>query len=133
MESLRIDADLAEPGLRLTRLRRVDLSGSVGCGQPPVWTLLDFEAAEERAEALAAALAAVLLREGGWYADFHGGGERYVIFAGRSFRYPEGDAAGREEAVAYGEASACRRVSSTGAECPGPGRGLVADQMVNID
>lgn len=102
VESLRIDADFDPPGVRLTRLRRIDVSGSVGAGQPTVWTLLDFAAADERAEDVAAALAAVLLHEGGWYADFRTDGERHVVFAGRSFRYAEGDAAGRDEAVAYG-------------------------------
>jgi hypothetical protein len=102
VESLRIDADFGPPGVRLTRLRRIDVSGSVGEGQPTVWTLLDFEAADERAEDVAAALAAVLLHEGGWYADFRTDGERHLVFAGRSFRYAEGDAAGRDEAVAYG-------------------------------
>jgi hypothetical protein len=51
---------------------------------------------------VAAALAAALLPDGGWYADFRTEAEHFVIFAGRIFTYVKGDAAGREEAAAYG-------------------------------
>jgi hypothetical protein len=59
-------------------------------------------APEERAEELASALSAALSAEGGWYADFRSGGEHAVVYAGRIFRYEVGDAAARDEAVAYG-------------------------------
>jgi hypothetical protein len=73
--------------------------------QPPVWTFLDFEVPEQRADELATTLADALLREDGWYADFQSDAEHVVVFAGRAFRYRKGDAAAREEVVAYGRAA----------------------------
>ena len=42
-----------------------------------------------------------LNREGGWYCDFRTEAETFVVFAGRTFRYPRGDEAGRGAAVNY--------------------------------
>ena len=103
-ESLRPGAALVVPGLELTRVSRVSVSAP-GAGQPGVWTLLDVAAPAERSEELAAALSAALLADGGWYADFRAGGEHVVVYAGRIFRYAVGDAAGRDEAVAYGRSA----------------------------
>lgn len=45
-----------------------------------------------------------MLTEGpGWYADFRVGGD-HVVFPGRTFRYPVGDATGRRAAEQYGAA-----------------------------
>ncbi|MCQ4205981.1 hypothetical protein [Streptomyces longispororuber] len=100
-ESLRADGELSGVPLSLTRVRRVRAAG-VGDGQPADWTLLHFEAADRDAPALADALADCLSPEGGWYADFHGATEVYVVFAGHVCRYRRGDAAGREAARAHG-------------------------------
>ncbi len=101
-ESLRIGVDLAVPGLRVTRLGRHDVSGSTVASQPGVWTFLDVEAPDERADELASALAAALRSDDGWYADFSVGDEHVVVFADHVFRYRRGDAAARAQAVAYG-------------------------------
>jgi hypothetical protein len=69
-ESLRIGAELRVSGVRMTRVCRRDVSASVSADQPPVWTFLDFEAADDAADALAQSLAQCLLAEGGWYANF---------------------------------------------------------------
>ena len=101
-ESLRPGVVVEVPDLRVVRMWREDVSMGAGPGQPPVWTLLDVEAPDERAGELADALAAALLSEGGWYADFEVGGDRVVVFAGRSFRYRRGDEPARAHVVAYG-------------------------------
>ena len=101
-ESLRAGAALQLDGLSLTRVERVDMAGAVAPGQPSVWTLIDISAPSSRAGQLAAALSTALAAEGGWYADFRSGAEHTVVFAGRSFCYRVGDAAGRAEAMAYG-------------------------------
>ncbi|MEV3859213.1 hypothetical protein AB0J38_33505 [Streptomyces sp. NPDC050095] len=99
-ESLRGGAELSGVPLTLTRVRRVSGAGAAD-GQPADWTLLDFEAEERHAQALAAALADCLSPDGGWYADFRSDTEVYVVFAGRVCHYRRGDAAGRERAVAH--------------------------------
>ncbi len=100
-ESLRVGASLEVPGLTVTRVERSDVSGSATPAQPSVWTLLEFEASDAVADQLADALAASLLAEGGWYANFTVGDEHVVVFAGRVFRHRRGDRSGRAEAVAY--------------------------------
>jgi hypothetical protein len=101
-ESPRVGAELVVPGLRLTRLSRVDVSTSVLPTQPGVWTFVELEAEDDLAGPLAEALAGALLPEGGWYADFGVGDDHVVVFAGRIFRYRRGDAEARAEVVAYG-------------------------------
>jgi hypothetical protein len=44
----------------------------------------------------------VLEEKGGWYSHFNLNGETFVVYAGRVFRYPSGDKAGRTEAEDYG-------------------------------
>jgi hypothetical protein len=88
-ESLRLGADL-----RLTRLTRQDFSESVSSVQPPIWTIIDFEADDATADALAQSLARSLLAEGGWYADFRVEDDHVVVFSGKIFRYRCGDQAG---------------------------------------
>jgi hypothetical protein len=121
-ESLRVGADLSIPDLRVVRLGRHDVSssttpedsavdvdgdqpGGATNAQPQVWTFLDFEAPDERAEELAEALAASLDTGTGWWADFIVGEEHVVVFANRVFRYRIGDHKGRDEAVAWGRAA----------------------------
>ena len=54
-------------------------------------TFLDFEADDDRADELAHALAAALLPDDGWYADFQSDAEHFVAFSGAVFRYRKGD------------------------------------------
>jgi hypothetical protein len=70
---------------------------SRACGPSSTWKRPD-DAAGELADALAAALVA----DEGWYADFEVADDHVVVFAGRAFRYAKGDRAGREAAVEYG-------------------------------
>jgi hypothetical protein len=97
-ESLKVGAVLAGLPLTVRALRRVAVTAAAP-GQPTEWTLLDFEtdAAPER---VAAAFADVL-DPGPWYVDFRTDTEVFVVFAGRVFRYPVGDDAGRAEAGDY--------------------------------
>lgn len=120
-ESLRVGADLEVADLRVVRIGRHDVSNSTApsegsdapgdsaggavAGQPRIWTFLDFEAPDDRANDLAEALAAALEAESGWWADFVVRGDHVVVFAGRVFRYRIGDTRGRAEAVAWGRAS----------------------------
>jgi len=76
-------------------------SGAVDT-QPSIWTFIDFEAPDERADALARALAGALRADDGWWADFVVGEDHVVIFAGKIFKYRIGDSAGRDAAVQYG-------------------------------
>ena len=103
-ESLKIGAELDVAGLRLTRVSRRDVSGSVSPSQPPVWTFLEFEGDDDAAAPLADGLARALLTEGGWYADFAAGADHVVVFGGKVFRYRRGDQRGRAEAMDYGRA-----------------------------
>jgi hypothetical protein len=101
-ESLRPGAEFAPRGLRIRAVRRLDVSASAADGQPPAWTLVEWEADEDAAAEIADALAAALEPTHGWYADFTAGDERVVVFAGKVFRYRRGDRAGRAEAIAHG-------------------------------
>jgi hypothetical protein len=62
---------------------------------------VDFEGDEADAEDLAQAFAEAL-GEPGWYVNFQSPAESFIVFSGRIFRYPRGDAAGRADAQAYG-------------------------------
>jgi hypothetical protein len=97
-ESLRVGAVLADVPLTVTRISRADV-GDVDAGQPRTWTFIDFEAADTDAERLARSLEGALEARGGWYCDFRSDTETFVVFAGRTFRYPRGDASGRAEAA----------------------------------
>ena len=99
-ESLRVGAEISGiAGVTLVGVRRVQVA-SASPDQPSRWTLIDFEAPDVRAGALAEACSATL-DQPGWYVDFHTAAEQYVVFSGRVFRYPRGDASGRAEAEAY--------------------------------
>ncbi|MHB8463529.1 MAG: hypothetical protein ACYDH6_18595 [Acidimicrobiales bacterium] len=97
-ESLRLGASIDDVPLIVKRLERV----RAGVGeQPAEWTLIWFEAADEDSARLADAVANALATEGGWYADFHSDVEVFVVFAGRVFRYRQGDAAERARVADY--------------------------------
>ncbi|OAH12629.1 hypothetical protein STSP_39750 [Streptomyces jeddahensis] len=100
-ESLRVGSVLNSVPLHVTSVRRIEV-GDAADGQPGRWTLLDFQAPEADAERLAEAIAGCLEPTGGWYVNYNTTTEAFVVFAGRVFRYPRGDAASRAEVQAYG-------------------------------
>jgi hypothetical protein len=130
-ESLRLGHDLQVADLTVTRVGRHDVTGSTvpekdvagtpraedpatsssGAtgSQPSVWTFIDFEAPDDRADELARALADALLAEDGWWADFTVGEDHVVVFANKVFRYRVGDVAARNEAIEYGLAAGTPR------------------------
>ena len=69
-----------------------------------MWTFMNFEADDSLTESLAWTLAQALLADGGWYANFTVGEEQVVVYAGRVFRYRQGDQTRRAEAVEYSKA-----------------------------
>jgi hypothetical protein len=99
-ESVRVGTTLADVSLTVRQVRRYDV-GDVPAYQPKVWTALEFDAADGDAEALARAFADVMA-EPGWYVNFSSATETFVVYHGRVFRYPRGDAEGRAAAQAYG-------------------------------
>ncbi|WP_238158586.1 hypothetical protein [Kribbella voronezhensis] len=86
------------------KLSRAAVEGT-SAEQPSVWTLVEFEVEDNRAESLADALMG-LLDKPGWYADFHDDREIFVVFPDRVFRYPRGDSAGRAAAQEHGRSLA---------------------------
>lgn len=90
-------------GLVVTRLTRRELSDAPSW-QPAVWTELVFECPDDQGDDLAARLAVVLAAPG-WYANFYGASESFVIFPAKVFRYARGDVAGRAAAQAHGRAN----------------------------
>jgi hypothetical protein len=100
-ESIRVGAELDGVRLVTRKISRV-VAGDAAAAQPELWTIVEFEAEERDADALADAFAKVLEREGGWYADFRTPDQTFVVFSGRVFRYPRGDTSGRAQAEAYG-------------------------------
>jgi hypothetical protein len=99
-ESLTPGTGFDGQGMRIIRCTRFGVTG-VADYQPPIWTLIEFEAPASRSDALASELADSLLSPG-WYANWNSDTETTVVFDGKIFRYPPGDPAGREEAEAYG-------------------------------
>ena len=89
-ESIRLGARLEGLPLTLTTIERYPVKDTTP-DEPSVWTTIAFEFAEEDVERVADALAEVLDEHGGWYTDFTAGGEKFVIFARRIFRYAAGD------------------------------------------
>lgn len=101
LQSLRVGTRLPVPNLTVTKLSHVEVSGATA-GQPKVWSMIEFSGPEQDAASFADALANALDPTGAWYADFAIGSEHVVIFPGKVFRYPAGDANGRIEAERYG-------------------------------
>lgn len=98
-ESLRKDAPLDAPSLRVRRVWRTD-AWDPSAGQPLTWTFVEFEIPDDTIERFAEVLAGAL-EAGAWYCDFHSDQETFVVFADRVFRYPRGDESGRKSAEAY--------------------------------
>lgn len=99
-ESLRVGMVFADLDLTVRKVSRYCAADPTP-EQPEIWTTLDFEADEARAEELAQAFSGALDRPG-WYVNFGSPAENFVAFPGRVFRYPRGDAAGRAAAQAFG-------------------------------
>lgn len=123
-ESLRVGHDLQVADLVVIRIGRHDVSkstapfanaaedaatGGASSSQPSIWTFIDFEASDERAEELAYTLANALLAEDGWWADFLVGNDHVVVFANKIFRYRVGDTDARHKAIEYGLAAGTPR------------------------
>jgi hypothetical protein len=100
-ESLKVGAVMDDVLLTVTKVVRADV-GDVSAGQSRTWTLVEFEIAIEDAVRFARVLERSLQPTGGWYCDFRSAEETFVVFAGRTFRYPRGDESGRADAVEYG-------------------------------
>jgi hypothetical protein len=101
MESLRVGTNLENLTLTVRKISKYR-AGSTTPAQPGIWTTLDFETDEALAGDLAQAFAGTLEDGPGWYVNFQSPTEAFVVFPGRIFRYPRGDAAGRAEAQAHG-------------------------------
>jgi len=99
-ESLRAGTTLDDLRLTVRTISRYRAGGTTQ-DQPGVWTAIEFEADEAIAAELAQAFADVLA-EPGWYVNFQSPAESFIVFPGRIFRYPRGDASGRADAQAYG-------------------------------
>ena len=99
-ESLRVGAEISGiADVTLVSVRRVAVESATP-DQPSRWTLIEFQAPDDRADSLAGALAAALDKPG-WYVDMDTATDKYVVFEGRVFKYRRGDATGRAEAQAY--------------------------------
>jgi hypothetical protein len=99
-ESLKPGTGFDGHGMRIIRCARYEVIGTAAY-QPPIWTLIEFEAPVSSSEVLASQLADTLLSPG-WYANWNSDTEATVVFPGKIFRYPHGDQAGREQAQAHG-------------------------------
>ncbi len=99
-ESLKAGTAFDGHGMRIIRCARYEVAGAADY-QPPIWTLIEFEAAASVSDWLASELADSLLSPG-WYANWNSDTEATVVFPGRVFRYLRGDQAGRTEAQAHG-------------------------------
>lgn len=102
-ESLTVGSTLAGIPLTVDEISRSGLGYDPPPWQPRTWTVIEFQAQDSAAQALADSLAAIL-SEPGWYVDFSSATEKFVVYRGKIFRYPLGDAEGRAEAQAYGRA-----------------------------
>ena len=99
-ESLRAGTTLADLNLTVRKISRYRAGGTTP-DQPDIWTAFDFEAGDGDAKELAEAFAGVLDHPG-WYVNFQSAAESFIVFPGKIFRYPRGDAAGRAAAQARG-------------------------------
>jgi hypothetical protein len=102
-ESLRDDAVLSGMPLTVQAIARL-AAGDPTAGQPVVWTLIEFEAPDNRLDDLVTRLTDAV-RPGPRYCDVRTADEVAVVFAGRAFRYRRGDDAARAEAERFARAS----------------------------
>jgi hypothetical protein len=99
-ESLKPGTGFDGHGMRIIRCARFEIASPADY-QPPIWTLIEFEAPASSSDALASELADSLLSPG-WYGNWNSATEATVVFPGKIFRYSRGDQPGREEAQAHG-------------------------------
>ena len=99
-ESLKAGATLSGLPLTLISITRVD-AGDQTVGQPRMWTMIEFDVADDDAPALARLLSQVIDPQLGWYCDFRTESETFVVFVGKEFQYQRGDASARAEVEAH--------------------------------
>jgi hypothetical protein len=99
-DSLRTGTALAGHDMHILQLSRYEVADAAEY-QPRIWTLIEFEAPASADEALAADLAESLLAPG-WYVNWNSDAEATVVYPGKIFRYPRGDADGRRAAQEHG-------------------------------
>ena len=100
-ESLSKEIPLEGVAIQVQKISRADL-GDESAEQPLTWTLIEFVVEDKAIADLAKALSRSLGASAGWYCDFRTDAETFVVFAGRVFQYPRGEAEGRAAAEAYG-------------------------------
>jgi hypothetical protein len=100
LESMRVGTRLVDLSIVVRELYRFQLEGTTA-DQPGNWSVLEFDVSDDDAPDLADAFASVLSQPG-WYVDFRSPAETFVVFPGRVFRYPSGDAVSRAEAQPHG-------------------------------
>jgi hypothetical protein len=98
-ESLKPGTVIEGYEMRVTRWSRYEI-GEPAESQPRVWTLIEFEADPEDADALALRLSKDL-DEPGWYANLYSSSEAVVVFPDKIFRYKRGNRIGRKKAEQY--------------------------------
>lgn len=103
-ESLQLNVALEGVPLEVRKITRLGPLDTVSPAQPKLWTFIEFFVADEHAATLAEALAQVLDPDLGWYCDYRTQHETFAVFSDRIFRYPRGDAAGREQAASHARA-----------------------------
>ena len=65
--------------------------------------MIEFEAADHDAPALAQLFSQVIDPQLGWYCDFRTTSETFVVFGGKDFQYQRGNAAARAEVEEYAQ------------------------------
>jgi len=100
-ESISKDSPFDGVDLQVHKICRRDV-GDLSAGQPLTRTFIEFEVGDQVVTDLSEALSRSIDASGGWYCDLRTDEETLVVFAGRIFRYPRGEAEGRAEAEAYG-------------------------------
>jgi hypothetical protein len=99
-ESLADDAVLEDVPITVTKVFRAAV-GDTTAGQPRDWTFIEFSVPASLVDMFAESLSHALRVQGGWYCDFHSDSEVIVVFHGRVFKYPKGNATRRAEVEGY--------------------------------
>jgi hypothetical protein len=99
-ESLKPGTTLEGYDLKIVRWSRYEVTGTTEW-QPPIWTLIEFEAPDDESDALALRLSKDLALRG-WYANWNSDTQAVVVFPDKVFRYKRGDEKGRAKAQQYG-------------------------------
>lgn len=97
---MRPGSSLADLRATLLTVERHSVSNAAPA-QPKVWTVVTFETALEP-DSLASKLSEILDDQPAlWYTHFRAGGEMFVVFPRKVFRYRVGDRAGKTSAQQY--------------------------------